>query len=332
MTLTQLAPAGFSAAATPGPPVFDWAGFKPFPAYFLGVAAFDASDADRVRTYLNWDALFRKWEIPVSFPSALDDADWGETARTLLRDANTLLNDWLAGGKLWAEVVYGVWRAGAEGDQVVVQPGDTTPDTRTPDARTPDARTPVRLSFPRLPPAPVGPPKRHHPDGPTYCVADFIKPAAALMAGESDYIGGYAIRLGRVAGDLIGELAAGHDEYRRLLATDLLALYRSAVEDYLHYRLRRFIWAYCDDDDLSNEEVLTGQQQGIRIEMGGLECPDWAEQPKLLHLLGIGEWPAGRSPDGTDSRSSVGCGYFFAHPCSRNFASESTGREWTSPV
>lgn len=130
----------------------------------------------------------------------------------------------------------------------------------------------------------------------------------------------------------IGPLAAGRDEYQSLLATDLLALYRSAVADYLHYRLRRFIWAYCDDDDLSNEEVLTGQHQGIRVEMGGRECPDRTEQPKLLGLLGVGEWLASRSPDRVDSPSSVSCGYFFAHPKSRNFPSESTGRASTNPV
>lgn len=142
MTLAPPTPADYPAA-TPGPSVFDWAGFEPFPAHFLGVAAFDASDTDRVRTYLNWDALFQKWEIPVGFAAVLDDADWGETANTLLHDANTLLNDWLAGGKLRTDVVFGVWRAGAGGDQVVVQPGETTPDNRAPDARTPDARTPA---------------------------------------------------------------------------------------------------------------------------------------------------------------------------------------------
>lgn len=172
----------------------------------------------------------------------------------------------------------------------------------------------------------------YRPDGSTYCAADFIKPAAALKAGESDYIGGYAIRLGNVAGDLIGELAAKHDEYRSLLATDLLALYRSAVADYLHYRLRRFIWAYCDDDDLSNKEVLTGQHQGIRIEMGGRECPARSEQPKLLHLLEVSNWTSGNNPDRADSPSSVACGYFFAHPKSRYLPLESTVSELTNPV
>ena len=300
------APAGSPAPATFGPPAIDWASFEPLSSHFLGVSSFDASDADRVRTYLNWPALFRKWELPVPFPDALDDAEWGNTARNLFHDANNLLTEWLAAGKFRPEVVFGVWRASAVGDQVVVRTGDPALGSQA-----------VRLSFPRLP----------LPDEATYCAADFIKPAAALKPGESDYIGGYAVRLRADVGEPIGQLAAAPDEYRSLLAADLVDLYRSAVVDYLHYRLRRFIWAYCDDDDLSNEEVLLGLHQGIRVDIGGrewpgLDGPDRSEQPKLLRLLGVADWASGNAPDGADHPSSVPCGSFFAHPRSRNFPTD----------
>lgn len=307
------------ATATSTQPAIDWTGFEPFPSHFLGVSSFDASDSDKVRTYLDWNALFHKWEIRVRFPDALDDADWGDAARSLFQDANNLLTDWLTRGKLRTEVVFGVWRASAEGDQVVVRPGDPALGSQ-----------PVRLSFPRLP----------LPNGATYCVADFIKPAAALKAGESDYMGGYAVRLREAADESIGSLAA--DEYRMLLSADLRDLYRSAVVEYLHYRLRRFIWAYCDDDDLSNEEVLTGQHQGIRVEIGGRECPgldgsgldgpDRAEQAKLLQLLNVADWVVDRNSNDVDKPPLVVCGYFFAHPRSRNFPSESIPGESINPL
>jgi len=208
--------------------------------------------------------------------------------------------------------MFGVWRAAADGDQVVVRPDDQPND---------------RLLFPRLPIA-----GELTPGGSTYCAADFIKPAAALKAGESDYIGGYAIRLDEPIRELTGPLAAESDEYWPLLSIDLCALYRSAVADYLHYRLRRFIWAYCNDDDLSNEEVLTGLHQGIRVEVGGRECPDRAEQTKLLRLLGVDGWTLVGWTDSTDGPSSVVCGYFFAHPQSRNFPSEPAPGESIRPL
>ena len=307
MTLLPSAPAKSPVAALPGQIVVDWTGFKPFPSPFLGVSSFDASDSDKVRTYLDWSAFLRKWEIPVSFPSVLDDPEWGDAARTLWQDASALLNEWLAEGKLTADVVFGVWRASAEGDQVLIQPED---------------RPGVRITFPRLP----------LPGAETYCAANFIKPAAALKAGESDYIGGYAIRLSEAVLEPVRQWEAAPDDYRAFLATDLCTLYRQAVADYLHYRLRRFIWAYCDDDDLSNEEVLDGLHQGIRVDMGGPAFPNRAEQTKLLDLLGVDGGRSARSSDDTDGPPSVLCGFFFAHPRSRNFPLDPASGESTRPL
>jgi 5-methyltetrahydrofolate--homocysteine methyltransferase len=270
----------------PKPVAFDWAGFEPFPSHFLGVSAFDTSDTKTIRTYIDWNALFRQWELPIPFPKVLDDAEWGEVAHRLLHEANALIDGWVAEGQLDVEVTFGVWRASAQGDEVVVQPGN---------------QSPVSLLFPRL----------SLSDKRTYCLTDFIKPMAELNAGESDYIGGYAIRLSESILTSIRQWKAENDEYRAYLATDLCTLYVSAVADYFHYRLRRFIWAYCDDDDLSNEDVIEGLHQGIRVVIGSSECPDPTEADKLFSLLAI----SNPVPDAFSQ-----CGYCFAHPRSRLLA------------
>lgn len=288
MIPTQLALPGILTTAT----AFDWPGFEPFPAQFIGVSPFDASDSDKVRTYLNWSGLFQKWEIPVPFPQVLDDADWGATAISLLRDANALLDDFLTKGLLRPEVMFGVWRAFSEGDQVVIQSGD---------------QKAVRIPFPRLP----------QPNGATYCLADFIKPAIAMKPDEWDYLGGYLIRLSADVLAPIRRYSAEPDDYQAFLATDLCVLYRSAVADYLHYRLRRFIWAYCDDDDLSNEDVLQGLHQGIRVDIGSPVCPDSITRTPLLQLLQIDDQSF--TDNDPDSPASEVGGFFFAHPKSRPY-------------
>jgi len=272
--------------------MIDWPAFSPFPSRFVGVSTFDAADTDRVRTYLNWSELFRQWEIPVPFPDALDSPDWGATARSLLANANALLDAWIAGGLLRPEVTFGVWQAWAEGDQVVVQP---------------PGGGAVRLTFPRLPVA----------DGSSYCLADLIKPAALLTTGESDYIGGYTVRLDQRIGTGIQTWAAAEDDYRVFLATDLCALYRSAVADYLHYRLRRFIWAYCDDDDLSNTDIIEGIHQGIRVPIGDYACPSPVDRFGLSALLGL--TPDTGIVNDPANPLSADAGFFFAHPRARHF-------------
>jgi 5-methyltetrahydrofolate--homocysteine methyltransferase len=277
------------------PLAIDWTGFNPVPSQFVGVATFDASDASQVRRYLDWEAFVRKWELPIGFPEVLDDAEWGDAARQLLADANELLSRWLSAGTLRAEVKFGVWEASAEGDQVTIHPENSAS---------------VAITFPRIP----------IPAGDLYCLADFIKPVTALQLGESDYMGGFAIRLRGPIDELVQSFITSRDEYRSLLARDLWELYRSAVADYLHYRLRRFIWAYCDDDDLSNEEVLAGLQQGIRIDTGAIECHDPSDETTLLGLLGVKEWLADGEVGEEKHLSPVLSGYFLAHPRSRRLS------------
>jgi 5-methyltetrahydrofolate--homocysteine methyltransferase len=284
------------------PAAIDWMQFVPNPSAFTGVDTFDASDSDQVRRYLDLNAVVKKWEFPVGFPEVLDDAEWGPIARQLLADADGLLSNWLSAGMLRAEVRFGVWQAAARGSEIVISP--------------PSAPS-VSLLCPRVP---VGP-------GESYCLADFIKPAAEMGAGSSDYIGGFAIRLHGPFETLIESYQTNQDDYRTLLTKDLWLLYRSAVADYLHYRLRRFIWAYCDDDDLSNDEIMAGLHQGIRVDSDSVASPGQAGETALLTLLGAAGWQEEDVISNEYGFSPVLSGYFLAHPRSRTiqaFANELT--------
>ena len=301
----------FSPARTPSVPAspatvaIDWTRFKPFPSPFVGVTTFDASNSDQVRRYIDWAAVLHTWELPAGLPEVLDDAEWGATARRLLADANDLLTHWLSTGILRTEVVVGVWPASAEGDQLVIRPGSSLP---------------VRIAVPRIPDV----------AGISYCLADFIRPLDAQPTNVTDYIGGFAVRLHGPVDALIQDFTDSRDEYRALLANDLWLAYRSAVADYLHYRLRRFIWAYCDDDDLSNEELLAGHHQGIRVDSGSIACPDQAAEATLLALLAADSWAPDGSRQEKGDRSPVLSGYFLAHPRSRTLAAFTN--EWTRPA
>ncbi len=261
---------------------------------FLGVDRFDASDSATVRTYLDWNRFFQKWDFPIRFPEVLDDAEWGAAARNLFEDANALFDELIAQQQIAPNVVFGVWPAHSEGQAVVVQNGD---------------QPPVTLTFPQLSDQTLY--------AAPYCLANFIKPGTYLTEGESDYLGGYAIAVGEPLTRRLAQAQTEENLYQAYLLEDLGTLYASAVADYLHYRLRRFIWAYCDDDDLSNEEVVEGLHQGIRVVIGGRECPDSALKTSLFRLLGVD--PADFPPSQHDPTNVIfnPCGFFFANPKSR---------------
>lgn len=278
---------------------FDWKKFEASQPGFLGEAEFDATDSSMVRTYLNWPSFFRKWELSAQFPDILHDPVQGSAASKLFEDTNELLASLIEEEWMAPKVIFGVWKAASEGQEITIwKEGDKQFDFQF-----------IRQN--------VG-----GDGGFRYCLADFVKPKSYLKAGESDFIGGYVIHLGdriRVKKEIVKSVG---DKYSVYLIDDLCAMYLDAIADYLHYRLRRFIWAYCDDDDLSNEEVMLGLHQGIRVEIGGNECPDLAQLPQLIELLGVTERGFGLTEAICQDTSLTKCGLFFAHPLSRNFTTK----------
>lgn len=275
---------------------FDWHNFEASYPGFLGESEFDATDSALIRTYLNWPAFFRKWELSAQFPDILHDHVLGPAAMKLFEDTNELLADLVIEKWLTPKVIFGVWRAWSTEQEVTVWKGNGSI---------------FNFSFARQ--------EVKDTVKTRYCLADFIKPKAYLKEGESDFIGGYIIHLGdrmRVKKEIINSLG---DKYVGYLIEDLCDMYLEAIADYLHYRLRRFIWAYCDDDDLSNEEVMLGLHQGIRVEIGGNECPDLSQLPQLIELLGVAQKGYGLTEAITQDTLMTKCGLFFAHPLSRNF-------------
>lgn len=278
---------------------FDWENFEASQPGFLGEAEFDATDSALIRTYLNWPAFFRKWELSAQFPDILHDPMQGPAAMKLFTDTSELLVDLIQEKWLLPKVIFGVWSAASKQQEVTVWKEDGRA---------------FKFSFVCQ--------ESNNACATSYCLADFIKPKEYLKEGESDFIGGYVIHLGdrmRVKKEIVKSVG---DKYSGYLLDDLCAMYLDAIADYLHYRLRRFIWAYCDDDDLSNEEIMLGLHQGIRVEIGGNECPDLAQLPQLIELLGVTERGFGLTEAICQDTSLTKCGLFFAHPLSRNFTTK----------
>jgi 5-methyltetrahydrofolate--homocysteine methyltransferase len=93
-----------------------------------------------------------------------------------------------------------------------------------------------------------------------------------------------------------------------------------AFAEVLHKKVRTQYWGYIKDEQLSAEELVKEEYQGIRPAPGYPACPDHTEKNKLFDLLNARE-NAGIAL--TESLAmypgaSV-CGWYFSHPESHYF-------------
>ncbi|MCV5991027.1 hypothetical protein OFO94_33725, partial [Escherichia coli] len=62
-----------------------------------------------------------------------------------------------------------------------------------------------------------------------------------------------------------------------------------AFAEYLHERVRKEIWGYAADEDLSNDDLIREKYQGIRPAPGYPACPEHTEKGPLWELLNVEE-------------------------------------------
>nr|WP_262494682.1 vitamin B12 dependent-methionine synthase activation domain-containing protein [Flavobacterium davisii] len=152
---------------------------------------------------------------------------------------------------------------------------------------------------------------------PNIALADFIAPKET---GKQDYIGCFCVTTGFGVDEKAKEYETNLDDYNSILVKALGDRLAEAFAEYLHERVRKEIWGYASDENLTNEELIKESYKGIRPAPGYPACPDHLEKPVIWKLLDVENqigvkltesmamWPA----------SSVS-GYYFANPQSKYF-------------
>jgi 5-methyltetrahydrofolate--homocysteine methyltransferase len=152
---------------------------------------------------------------------------------------------------------------------------------------------------------------------PNIALADFIAPKDS---GIQDYMGCFCVTTGFGVDEKAAEFESQLDDYNAILTKALGDRLAEAFAEYLHLKVRKDIWGYASDENLSNQDLIAENYKGIRPAPGYPACPDHLEKPTIWGILKVEEnigvkltesmamWPA----------SSVS-GYYFAHPESKYF-------------
>jgi 5-methyltetrahydrofolate--homocysteine methyltransferase len=284
----------------------DWSLEVPARPTFLGVRAFHGYDLHDLAGRIDWTPFFRTWELTGNFPAIFEDARQGQAARTLFDDAQTMLRQIVDEHWLAANGVIGFFAANSDGDDVIIYADATRREVLT------------RLPFLRQ--QMVKGRGRHN-----YCLADFIAPVGS---GIADYVGMFAVTTGLGMERKRAEFLARKDDYNDILFSALADRLAEAFAERLHERVRREFWGYATDENLSNEDLISGKYVGIRPAPGYPACPDHSLKPMIFDLMGVGATARIQLTESLAMlpASSVS-GIYFANPAARYFGVGRVGRD-----
>ena len=272
----------------------DWNTFEPIQPNFIGTKIVEVELSELV-DFIDWTPFFQSWELFGKYPAILTDEIVGEQATDLFKDAQIMLAKIVDEKWFTAKGILGIYPANTVNDddvEVVTSSG-----------------VEKFLTLRQQSQKTVG--------APNIALADFIAPKET---NKQDYIGCFCVTTGFGVDEKAAEFESQLDDYNSILTKALGDRLAEAFAEYLHLKVRKEIWGYASDENLTNNELIKENYKGIRPAPGYPACPDHLEKPTIWNILNVEEnigvkltesmamWPA----------SSVS-GYYFANSESKYF-------------
>ncbi len=259
---------------------------------------------EKIREYINWVFFFVTWELRGKFPDIFDHPDYGYEARRLYDDAQEMLDRIVSEKWLTANAVFGIFPAGADGDDILVY--------------TDDSRRQVRTRFTNLR-------NQTRKKGlPNLCLSDFVAPADS---GVADHVGAFAVTAGLGIEKKLDQFQQEHDDYSSIMLKALADRLAEAFTELVHRMIRTDHWGYAPGESLGMEEMFREKYRGIRPAHGYPACPDHSEKEVLFELLEAGKYGIGLTENYSMMPAASVSGLVFAHPGSSYFFVGKIGRD-----
>jgi len=274
---------------------FDPEGQAPAPQY-PGLHHFGEWPLADLKASIDWTPFFRAWELAGTYPAILDDEVVGESARSLFKDANAMLDQLIAERWVTPKATVGLWRCKREGDDVLVLAGNDW--TRVPFLRQQVKKREGRSNM---------------------CLADFINPD-----GE-DWIGGFAVGIHGLEPHL-ERFKQTIDDYDDILLKALADRLAESFAEVLHATVRNRLWGYAEEH-FSTADLIREKFIGIRPAPGYPACPDHSLKPMLFDMLGGNPGEVTLTENFAMLPTSAVSGFYFGHRDSQYFGVARIGRD-----
>jgi 5-methyltetrahydrofolate--homocysteine methyltransferase len=279
----------------------DWKNYNPTQPSFLGNKVLREFPLEKLRDRIDWSPFFATWELNGKYPAIFDDKVVGGEARKLFDDANTLLEEIVKNKLLKANAAFGFYAANTVNDDDVI-------------LRAPlNSSGAVTFHFLRQQ---VDKSARNQ----FWCLADFLPPRSSDDRAMQDaHLGAFAVTAGIGLETLVEKFERQHDDYNAILAKALADRLAEAFAETLHELVRREYWGYAKGENLSNDQLINEEYQGIRPAPGYPACPDHSEKQKLFDLLEADRIGITLTSSFAMYPAASVSGFYFAHPQARYF-------------
>ncbi|MGF1555539.1 methionine synthase [Paucihalobacter sp.] len=300
----------------------------------LGIQVLQDLDLSKLIDFIDWTPFFRSWDLHGKYPEILNDEVVGKQATELFADAQKLLKQILDEKLLKAKAIFGLFPANTvdDDDIEVKQVLNETDEIK-------NAKTFKFLTLRQQ--------LQKRDELPNFALSDFIAPKDS---GKQDYIGAFCVSTGFGTQELATEFEKNNDDYNSIMIKALADRLAEAFAEYLHKEVRTKYWAYAENENLTNTDLIKEAYKGIRPAPGYPACPDHLEKLTIWKLLNVEEeigvklteslamWPA----------ASVS-GYYFGNKEAKYFGlgkitedqlkdyakrrniSENEARKWLNP-
>merc|ERR1719272_2130618 len=153
---------------------------------------------------------------------------------------------------------------------------------------------------------------------PYLALSDFVAPKSS---GVSDYLGMFVSSAGFGLDKIIQKYKDDQDDYSYIMAEAIADRLAEAFAEVMHVMVRKELWGYAPDENLSTEDLIKVRYNGLRPAPGYPSQPDHTEKATMWDLMDV-EKEIG--VELTESMAMLPAasvsGLYFAHPESQYFA------------
>lgn len=277
----------------------EWDEYTPPAPLQPGVHVFDEISLAEIQEYFDWTPFFHSWELAGRYPRILNDEIIGEEATKLFADAQAMLKDLVEQKLLTAKAVVGIFPASSiNHDDLELYTDESRGEVL------------MQLHHLRQQTEKVG-------GKANMCLADFVAPKES---GKQDYVGAFAVTAGHGCDELVAKYEADHDDYNAIMVKALADRFAEALAEMMHDKVRKEIWGYGADEQLSNDDLIAEKYKGIRPAPGYPASPEHTEKGLLWELLDVEKNTGMTLTDAYAMLPTAAVsGFYFSHPQSQYF-------------